>query len=139
MLDHPLLGVGADDFNTAEGTLSPMAARQQYGIGVRWNTAHNSYILAGAELGIPGLVFFIAMIVSAFRALRGPARRKGYVVVQEGRELRQAVTASLIGFIVGAFFLSLTYHEMLYTLIALAAGLGKLTQMRASAPRRVVQ
>lgn len=139
MLDHPLLGVGADDFNTAEGTLSPMASRQQYGIGVRWNTAHNSYILAGAELGIPGLVFFVGMIVSAFRALRGPTRRRGQPVVQEGRELRQAVTASLIGFVVGAFFLSLTYHEMLYTLIAFAVGLGKLAQLRATAPRRVVQ
>ena len=35
------------------------------------------------------------------------------------------LTASLIGFVVGAFFLSLAYTEMLYTLIALAVGLQK--------------
>jgi hypothetical protein len=33
--------------------------------------------------------------------------------------------ASLIGFVVGAFFLSLGYSEMLYTLIAMAVGLRK--------------
>ena len=30
MLDHPLLGVGPDNFGVAEGTLSPLAKRQQY-------------------------------------------------------------------------------------------------------------
>jgi hypothetical protein len=38
------------------------------------------------------------------------------------------LTASLIGFAVGAFFLSLAYTEMLYTLIALAVGLQKVAQ-----------
>jgi len=40
-----------------------------------------------------------------------------------------ALTASLLGFVVGAFFLSLAYSEMLYTLIALAAGLRKVTDL----------
>jgi hypothetical protein len=33
--------------------------------------------------------------------------------------------ASLIGLVVGAFFLSLAYSEMLYTLVALAVALAK--------------
>ena len=46
-------------------------------------------------------------------------------------QLTQALTASLIGFAVGAFFLSLAYHEMLYTLVALSVGLGKVTSLEA--------
>ena len=41
---------------------------------------------------------------------------------------RRSLAVSLIGFVVGAFFLSLAYTEMLYTLIALAAGLQKVAQ-----------
>jgi hypothetical protein len=37
------------------------------------------------------------------------------------------LTASLIGFVVGGVFLSLAYSEMLYTLIAFAVGLRKVT------------
>lgn len=43
-----------------------------------------------------------------------------------------ALTAALLGFVVGAFFLSLAYSEMLYTLVALAAGLQKVTALDAS-------
>jgi O-antigen ligase len=116
MLANPLLGVGPNNFPTAEGTLSPLAQRQQYGIGVRWNAAHNSFVQIGAETGLPGLALFIAMIASGFAALRrAPA------------PLTPALTASLIGFVVGAFFLSLAYSEMLYTLLAFAVAMRKVT------------
>ena len=59
----------------AEGKLSPFAARQQLGIGVRWSAAHNSFIQVGAELGIPGLVLFLGIIASAFGALRRSGHR----------------------------------------------------------------
>ncbi len=129
MFGRPIFGVGADNFSTAEGTLSPMASRQQYGVGVRWNAAHNSLVQVGAELGFPGLLFFIAMVVTAFAALGGSKWQRRRSPAFHGRplELRQALTASLIGFAVGAFFLSLAYHEMLYTLLALAVGMAKVT------------
>ena len=38
-----------------------------------------------------------------------------------------ALTASLIGFVVGAFFLTLAYHDMLYMLTSLALGLRQVT------------
>jgi O-antigen ligase len=140
MLDNPLLGVGANNFVVAEGTLSPLAARQQFGVGVRWNAAHNSFVQIGAELGIPGLLIFIALLVSAVAGLIGSARQRRRNLAFRGRvlELRQALTASLIGFVVGAFFLSLAYHEMLYTLIALAAGIAKVSTT-AVPGRRAIQ
>jgi O-antigen ligase len=138
MLDHPIFGVGPNAFGVAEGTLSPFAARQQFGIGVRWNAAHNSFLQAGAELGIPGLAFFVAMLVSAFRALTrshpGAAPSQGTRAMARP-ELAQALTASLLGFVIGAFFLSLAYSEMLYMLLALAIGLYKVTVASAATTR----
>jgi putative inorganic carbon (hco3(-)) transporter len=115
ILDNPVLGLGPGNFQTAEGTLSPLAERQQFGIGVRWNAPHNSFLQIGAELGIPGIALYVAVIVSAFRALR------------RSSALTPALTASLLGFVVGSFFLSLAYSEMLYTLVALAVGVQKVS------------
>jgi len=130
MMQHPLLGVGPDNFRTAEGTLSEFADRQQFGVGVRWNAAHNSYVQVGAELGVVGLALFLAMIASAFVALRRarPDERAADDSRDRRTQLTQVLTASLIGFVVGAFFLSLAYSEMLYTLLALAVGLRKVSE-----------
>jgi O-antigen ligase len=127
MLEHPIFGVGPNNFGAAEGLLSPFAVRQQFGIGVRWNAPHNSFVQVGAELGVPGLVFFLALIASAVGALRGRNGDQASDDAESLPELRQVLTASIVGFVVGAFFLSLAYAEMLYTLIALAAGLNKVT------------
>ena len=42
------------------------------------------------------------------------------------------VAAGLVGFAVGAFFLSLAYADMLYTLVALALALAKVTRTRVA-------
>lgn len=133
MLQNPVLGVGAGNFGTAEGTLSPFASRAQYGIGVRWSAAHNSLIQVGAELGVPGLAFFVAVIVTTFRAFRRRRDRAPAPAPDEAVDLRQAFAASLVGFMVGAFFLSLAYAEMLYTIAALVVGLAKVTGERPPA------
>jgi O-antigen ligase len=128
MFRNPIFGVGPGNFQAAEGMLSSFAARQQLGVGVRWNAAHNSYIQVGAELGIPGLFIFIAMIVSTFAGLR--RLNRSYALTADEREenpraLTNALTASLVGFVVGAYFLSLVYTELFYTLVALSVGLCK--------------
>ena len=127
MLDHPLLGVGPDNFGAAEGMLSPYAKRQQYGIGVRWSAAHNSFVQVGAELGLPGLAFYILMLGSTFAALRR-ARRREFPAVSRQLELTQALTAALLGFVVGSFFLSLAYSDMLYTLVAMSAAMVRVSR-----------
>ena len=133
MLRHPVFGVGPGNFQAAEGMLSPFADRVQMGVGVRWNAAHNTYVQAGAELGVPGLVLFLTMIGSAFTALRRSTRSIGVRDdIARRPELTQAITASLTGFVVGAFFLSLAYSEMLYTLLALVVALQKVTRMAAT-------
>lgn len=127
MFQHPLLGLGLRNFGEAEGTISPLARLQQYHIGVRWNTAHNSFVLIGAELGIPGLAFFLMMLGGAYGALRRVVRAALPDATGAPARLAQALTGSLVGFVVGGFFLSLSYHQFLYTLVALTTGLAKVT------------
>src|SRR4029077_13534505 len=107
---NPLLGVGPGNFQSAEGMLSPLDERQQVGIGVRWNAPHNSFVPGGGEVGVPGLALYAAVIASAFLALR------------RGGPLTPPLTAALLGFVVGSFFLSLAYSDMLYTLLAFSIG-----------------
>jgi len=133
--DRPVLGVGGANFQVAEGTISPLARLQEHGIGVHWGAAHNSFIQVGAELGIPGLLFFVGLIATAFTSLRRVARRAGRGAPSNGvPRLAQSLMAALVGFVVGAFFLSLAYTDMLYTLAAFAVGLWKVA--RADEPRR---
>jgi len=128
MVQHPLLGVGAGNFPRAEGTISPLVDRVSRGKGVKWEPPHNSYLQVGAELGVPGLLLFLAFLVSVFRALRalpvttGPPLSSGRDTLDRAR-LGQSLTASIIGFAVGSFFLTLAYHDMLYILAGMAVGL----------------
>jgi O-antigen ligase len=130
---YPLTGVGPDNFGVAEGTISPLAARQQLGQGVAWLAPHNSFVQVLAELGLPGFLLFLSVIYGAFRNLA-----KGSAVLASteptGRPLGQALTASLIGVLVGIFFLSHGYSAMLYAVIALAVAYGKSARLLAAAP-----
>jgi O-antigen ligase len=129
MLTHPILGVGAGNFPTAEGTISPRASRQSVGRGVKWQAAHNSYVQVAAELGVPGLLCFLAMLGGALRAmLRRRRPRPDFAPPPDprGRPLAQALAAALIAYATGALFLSLAYAEAPYMLVALAAGLTRI-------------
>jgi hypothetical protein len=132
MVKHPVLGVGARAFGVAEGTLSPeVAARQGYGIGFKWSEAHNAFVEIGAELGVPGLVLFVALLIAGFRTLarvgRGPPSHAAF--------LAQALSASLVGYVVTGFFLSQAYSPYLYTLLAMSAGLERVAgRVQATPP-----
>jgi len=82
-------------------------------------TAHNSFILAAAELGIIGLCCWVGLLYTSFKSLslvqkhaRGPLAHHAY-----------ALQAALIGFAATTLFLSRTYNELPYLLCALSASL----------------
>ncbi|OLC77094.1 MAG: hypothetical protein AUH78_05230 [Gemmatimonadetes bacterium 13_1_40CM_4_69_8] len=128
MLDHPVFGVGAGAFTTADGALATQfAVRRQHGGRFKSSAPHNSLLQIGAEIGVLGLILFVALLIGAFRALsrirRGPAGEAAF--------LAQALIGSLVGFVVAAFFLSHAYSPFLYVLLGMSVGLAKI----ASPPR----
>lgn len=117
---NPLIGVGFREFN-------------EY----HYLTAHNSYLLAVAELGLPGLFLFAVLVYLALkipftvlRRYRGPESEPGGAF--EGAEVARiwamALLASYVGLAVGMFFLSFTYHYVLWIYLGLAGALYSATR-----------
>jgi O-antigen ligase len=127
----PLFGVGYQGFAPAD-----------YG-----HTAHNSFIVCLAELGLVGYTFWVALLVFTFSGLNSLISKYGAVDVDkadtdaEGMELSplektdvgrwaRALRLSLIGFLTAAWFLSRAYTLGLYLVLGMAAALLCLAEER---------
>jgi O-antigen ligase len=122
MLQRPLFGVGASAFPVAEGTILNLASREEYGIGLKWSAAHNSFVQIGAELGVGGLVIFCVLLGSAFFACHEIGRGDGRRGATAPAALGQAFCASLIGYLVAGFFLSQAYAVYLFATFGIIVG-----------------
>lgn len=122
---RPFTGVGIGAFNIAEGTISPLARQQEYGHGLKWSAAHNSFVQVLAELGAPGFAIFLAILFTAYRASTRMARRGLRRAGRAARlgELAQAHAAAIAGYVVSGFFLSQGYAPYLYFVIGMIIGL----------------
>ena len=146
MIAHPLLGVGAANFEQAEGTESKIS--QQYATenrGLKWSAAHNSFVLVGAELGIGGMVLFVVMIGTSFyRLAQVREHSDDHLQSNIGRvAYAQMLIASLVGYCIAGFFVSASYFSLLYALIGLIVAEDAIEQhcgiaaARESVPRRL--
>lgn len=130
MLDRPLTGIGVSTFEVAEGTISPLAAeRLARGRGVRWASAHNSFVEIGAELGVMGLLLFSLLIYRAYQTARaeiGPASTR----MNDRSALGAALAGSVVGYAVTGFFLSQAFAAFSYFLYAMIVGLAKTRPQR---------
>lgn len=124
--DHPILGVGPNAFMTAygdylandrfEGELSRTSA------GGKWQTAHNSFLLVLAELGLPGLIIFVSILYLTFRNLRR-IMKLPLADNEESKNIKYHATAlmiSLAGFLTCSFFLSQAYNGLIYVIFVLS-------------------
>lgn len=81
-------------------------------------TAHNSYILAAAELGVPGLLLWTAIL---YVAVKIPVQALRADIPPIGRTWALALLASMSGLLVGVLFLSFNYKDLLWLYLALTA------------------
>lgn len=111
-IHNPLMGVGVGNFpkvweNYAIGKVVETGTR----------TAHNTWVLAFAELGLPGLILLVSIFVSTFR--------KALVTHKTHPELMCALT----GYAVAMSFLSHTYAFFPYILFGLIIASAKIHSM----------
>jgi O-antigen ligase len=135
MIHNPVVGVGVAAYPVAEGGSDLAQALASEGKGFKWSVAHNSFLETAAELGIPGgLVFIAILVVTAYGlgtlSLRG---RWGPWITRRETALSQMLIGGLIGFSVAGFFVSAEYFAYLYFILGLAVGLMKLVRLRALA------
>jgi len=131
MLSRPLTGVGVQAFPVAEGTLSPLAGRQELGLGLKWSAAHNSFVQIGAELGVFGLVALVLLLFHAYRtATRIDPGQRSSRTPSEAAMLGHALGGSIIGYVICGFFLSQAYAAYMFVTYALIVGLHKVAAVR---------
>jgi len=129
MLQRPVFGVGIANFQLAEGTISDKARLAPAGVGIRWAAAHNSYVQIGAELGVPGLSLWLALIFGGIWAMMRLRARlpKHWARGDPEQRFLHLMTlylpVALLGFAVTSFFVSFAYLDPIYIVAALMAGL----------------
>ena len=80
-------------------------------------TAHNAYLLAAGELGMPGMLTFGCLMFLCIKITTNVLTFEFAPEDQEGpavQSLAMAMLAAFAGLIIGIFFLSWTYHYVLW-------------------------
>jgi O-antigen ligase len=115
ILDNPVLGVGIGAFPVAEGNYCESIGRT-----CKWSAPHNSYLQAGAELGVPGMLIFIGMLLTGAYQVRHLYWPKGRANPPPGFH-RPELLASLASFASSAYFLSHAYFFALFGILGLTS------------------
>ena len=112
ILQYPY-GVGVGAFSAAQGMIS----------GGRYQTAHNTLIQVGAELGILGLLVFLLLYLRSLKTLTEAKSYKGEGEL-EFQYYLIGFKGALLGCFVANFFLSQAYSALLFSLFILIHCIG---------------
>jgi probable O-glycosylation ligase (exosortase A-associated) len=113
-LDHPLLGAGFRPF-------SPEIYERYMPGYFDYHDAHNHFLQMFAEHGLPGLLLFIALIVSVLLSLRRTIRATRGDPSQRWRyHYAHAIEVSMVAYVAGGAFLNMPYFDLFYQLVAVA-------------------
>lgn len=118
------IGGGTDRLNIWSDGLGIWRSSPLWGVGYRSFTdnaninAHNSFILAAAELGLVGLFFWIGMIVFTFMSLNRAIRE---TTDPAWRQIAIVTRLSMVAYLVTSYFLSRTYSPDFFMLVAISA------------------
>lgn len=124
MVENPVLGVGIDGFQYAEG-----ASKRNEGSGVKFMNAHNAYVQIGAELGFGGLLCFLGAIGASWIGCRRVRKRMlASPTVDPATAKREvgvatAAICALVGLSGAALFLSTAYSPVTYFIFGLCTAI----------------
>ena len=131
---HPVLGVGNDNFILVEGRYvnQPGAVLATYIIG-NPRVVHNAYLEALADLGVPGLLTLLAVLVGSI----GAGVRAAWMFERLGdgpmELLSRCVVLAIVAVLTAAVFVSSEYGKYLWLLLAVCPAL--LALARRTTPR----
>jgi hypothetical protein len=109
-VQHPIFGIGPGTFPAFVD-----AAARSEGYYSDWNGTHNSYTQISSEAGIPGLLFFLALLILPVRGLSRLRRRAGKLPSVAGQDIANTATALRDSFF--AFMLCIWFDHVAYQLI----------------------
>ncbi len=113
-IHHPLFGVGMANYILYSDVN---------------HASHNAYTQVASEMGIPALVFYVLFLITPLKRLRRIGRETSATrKTSQYYYLAVGLEASLIGYMVSSFFLSVAYLWYLYYLVGYAIALDRLYQ-----------
>jgi len=113
---HPVTGIGLGNFKPSVAKFLPPNADIE-------NIAHNTYMENLAEMGVPGLLLFLAVFGAAFVSLERTRRRARRVQADFIAQTANSLQAGLFGFAFAIFFLSAEFLKLFWFCIFLGAAL----------------
>ena len=125
-IEHPVFGIGQGQFANYEGKHGTVVG----GIRGQYQEAHNTYLAAASECGMPALLLYLAGILSTFRLLNAvyrQARRR-----PECHDIRVAtfcIMVALTGFCMAITFTNFTYFFYLPAMAGLAVSVFSAAQV----------
>jgi hypothetical protein len=117
-IQHPLLGVGLDQFPNYEGEHAVAAGK----VG-NWHDTHNAFTEVSSECGIPAAIAFVLGIVSAIVAVNRTYRRARKGGFTEIANACFCYLVAMVGYVVTITFLSNAYRFYLPVMIGLAVAM----------------
>ena len=136
MREYPVFGLGIDNFAKAECTISPKLALRRFNGPIKCSAPHNSYVEAGAELGVPGFLIFSSLVLGAIFAplrIRKRLPKSWRTGTQSQRFLYSATSffaVAMVGFAVTSFFVSFAWMDPIYLMAAFLTGLYVATRVQ---------
>jgi hypothetical protein len=99
-------------------------------VGVRNLVSHNAYTQVSSELGLLGLAAYLIFMISPFRKL-GAIERTLFAKDEHDwfYYLAIGLQASIVGYMVSSFFVSVAYNWFIYYLIAYAVAFRRIYQI----------
>jgi hypothetical protein len=143
MIQYPAFGLGINNFPRAECSISPKLALLRRNGPMRCTAPHNSYVQAGTELGIPGLLVWVTLVMGGIFApsrLRRRLPKTWRRGTQPQRFIYNATgffSVSMVGFAVTSFFVSFAWMDPVYLMAALLTGLYVATLAQLEETKRV--
>jgi O-antigen ligase len=140
-LENPITGVGAGNFKA----WNPQERAQA------WHETHNVWLQVAAEVGVFGFAVFLFLVMRSFYVVfqtrrllkrtrvRKPAGPRPEISAEDATILdahSAAMTASMVGWFVCAFFASVAYNWTFYYLLALAAAPSTILRDRIPSARK---
>ena len=119
---HPLIGAGiGQDILALNEVLGPA-----------WLNVHSVYLEYAVDLGLPGLILFLVLLVSSVRSAAHAARLASERGARDLTVIANGIRTSLLAFAVAAFFSPVAYHFHFYYFGGLARAARAIAQRGAS-------
>jgi O-antigen ligase len=121
---HVALQVTAENPVVGVGLGQDLLALDERRERPNWRSVHNAFLQYSVDLGLPGLLLFLGLIVASFRSARRVETRAARTPsMRDLAILASGVQIALVAFLVGAFFAPIAYQFYFFCVAGLAVAL----------------